>query len=77
MGVKLRLIDLTGRNGGTRNHRVVLTEEDVLPGACAASLDNLHAVPKSNIGGRIAHLTTRKMKQAAPAASFALGFDAD
>jgi mRNA interferase MazF len=56
---------------------VVLTEEDGLPGTCAANFDNLQTVPKSNIGDRISHLTTRKMKEAALAVSFALGFDAD
>jgi mRNA interferase MazF len=56
---------------------VVLTEEDGLPGTCAANFDNLQTVPKSSIGDRISHLTTRKMKEAALAVSFALGFDAD
>jgi mRNA interferase MazF len=56
---------------------VVLTEEDGLPDTCAANFDNLQTVPKGNIGDRISHLTTRKMKEAANAISFALGFDAD
>jgi mRNA interferase MazF len=56
---------------------VVLTEEDGLPDTCAANFDNLQTVPKGNIGDRISHLTTRKMKEAALAVSFALGFDAD
>jgi mRNA interferase MazF len=56
---------------------VVLTEEDGLPDICAANFDNLQTVPKGNIGDRISHLTTRKMKEAALAVSFALGFDAD
>jgi mRNA-degrading endonuclease toxin of MazEF toxin-antitoxin module len=55
---------------------VVLSEEDGLPETCAASFGHLQTVPKSNIGGRISHLTTRKMKEAAQAISFALGFDA-
>jgi len=56
---------------------VVLTEEDGLPGTCAANFDNLQTVPKSNIGDRISHLTARKMKDASLAVSFALGFDVD
>jgi mRNA interferase MazF len=56
---------------------VVLTPEDGLPDTCAANFDNLQTIPKSNIGDRISHLTTRKMKEAALAVSFALGFDAD
>ena len=56
---------------------VVLTEEDGLPATCAANFDNLQTVPKGNIGERISHLTTRKLKESANAISFALGFDAD
>jgi mRNA interferase MazF len=56
---------------------VVLTEEDGLPDTCAANFDNLQTVPKGNIGDCIAHLTRRKMKDAALAVSFALGLDAD
>jgi mRNA interferase MazF len=56
---------------------VVLTEDDGMPSTCAANFDNLQTVPKSNIGDRIARLTTQKMKQAAAAVSFALGFDSD
>ena len=37
--------------------------------------DNLQTVPKSRIGDRIARLTSRKMKEAGAAVSFALGFD--
>lgn len=40
---------------------VVLTEADGLPNTCAANFDNLQTVPKSQIGNRIAHLTSRKM----------------
>lgn len=54
---------------------VVLTEADGLPTACAANFDNLQTVPKSNIGERIARLTTQKMKEAGTATTFALGFD--
>lgn len=56
---------------------VVLTEEDGLPTTCAANFDNLQTVPKGNIGECISHLTTRKLKEAAKAISFALGFDVD
>ena len=56
---------------------VVLTEADGLPTTCAVNLDNLQTVPKSNIGDRIARLTTHRMKEAGAATSFALGFDAE
>ena len=56
---------------------VILTEADGLPNTCAANLDNLQSVPKSNIGARIARLTSRKMKEAAAAISFALALDED
>jgi mRNA interferase MazF len=56
---------------------VVLTEDDGLPNTCAANFDNLQTVPESNIGDRIARLTTQKMREAAAAVSFALGFDND
>jgi mRNA interferase MazF len=54
---------------------VVLTDEDGLPSACAANFDNLQTVPKQNIGNRITRLTTRRMKEAAAAASFALALN--
>lgn len=54
---------------------IVLTEDDGLPNTCAANFDNLQTVPKINIGGRIARLTSRRMIQVAAAVSFALGFD--
>ena len=56
---------------------VILTKDDGLPHTCAANFDNLQTVPKSNIGDRIARLTARKMREAAAAVSFALGFDAE
>jgi mRNA interferase MazF len=56
---------------------VVLTEDDGLPNTCAANFDNLQTVPESNIGERIARLTTRKMKEAREAVLFALGLDDD
>jgi mRNA interferase MazF len=54
---------------------LLLTEQDGVPRTCAANFDNLQTVPKSNIGGRITRLTSRRMKEAAAAVSFALGFD--
>ena len=54
---------------------VILTKDDGLPNTCAANFDNLQTVPRNNIGERIARLTARRMKEAAAAVSFALGFD--
>jgi mRNA-degrading endonuclease toxin of MazEF toxin-antitoxin module len=54
-----------------------LTETDGLPNTCAANFDNLQTVPKSNIGAPIARLTSRKMKEAVAAISFALALDED
>ena len=54
---------------------VVLTRDDGLPNTCAANFDNIQTVPKSNVGDRIARLTSRRMREAAAAVSFALGFD--
>jgi mRNA interferase MazF len=56
---------------------VILTEADGLPNTCAANFDNLQTVPKNNIGAPIARLTSRKMKEAAAALSFALALDED
>jgi mRNA interferase MazF len=56
---------------------VVLTAQDGLPNTCAANLDNLQTIPKSNIGGRIARLTAAKMQEAGAAVSFALGLDGE
>lgn len=56
---------------------LVLTEEDGLPATCAANFDNLQTVPKGNIGNRITRLTAKRMKGAAAAVSFALGFDSE
>jgi mRNA interferase MazF len=53
------------------------TAQDGVPRKCAANFDNIQTVPKSNIGERITRLTSRRMKQAALAVSFALGFDAE
>jgi mRNA-degrading endonuclease toxin of MazEF toxin-antitoxin module len=52
-------------------------QTDGLPNTCAANFDNLQTVPKSNIGARIARLTSRKMKEAVAAISFALALDED
>lgn len=54
---------------------VILTRDDGLPNTCAANFDNILTVPKSNVGNRIARLTARRMREAAAAVSFALGFD--
>jgi mRNA interferase MazF len=56
---------------------VVLTQADGLPSTCAANFDKIQTVSRSNIGDRIAQLSGRKMKEAAAALSFALGFDYD
>jgi mRNA interferase MazF len=53
---------------------VVLNTDDGLPGICAANFDNLQTVPKANISAPIAHLSNSKMKAAAAAIGFALGF---
>lgn len=54
---------------------LLLTARDGVPHTCAANFDNLQTVPKSNIGDRITRLTSRRMKEAAAAVSFALGLD--
>jgi mRNA interferase MazF len=54
---------------------VILTRDDGLPNTCAANFDNIQTVPKSNVGDRLARLTARRMREAAVAVSFALGFD--
>ena len=54
---------------------LLLTKQDGVPHTCAANFDNLQTVSKSNIGERITRLTSRRMKEAAAAVSFALGFD--
>jgi mRNA interferase MazF len=56
---------------------VVLNEEDGLPSTCAANFDNLQTVPKANIGNRITQLNAGRMREAATAIAFALGFDSD
>ena len=53
---------------------VVLTEADGLDEICAANFDNLQTVPKANIGSTITHLSSARMKAAAAAVGFALGF---
>ncbi|TAK54109.1 MAG: type II toxin-antitoxin system PemK/MazF family toxin [Gammaproteobacteria bacterium] len=54
---------------------IILTRDDGLPNTCAANFDNIQTVPRSNVGDRIARLTARRMRDAAAAISFALGFD--
>jgi mRNA interferase MazF len=56
---------------------IVLTEADGLPSTCAANFDNIQTVPTSHIGDRIVQLTETRMKAAAAAMFFALGFDYD
>jgi mRNA interferase MazF len=56
---------------------LVLTEEDGLPHTCAANFDNLQTVSKGQLGDRIAHLSRRRMQEAAAAVSFALALDED
>jgi mRNA interferase MazF len=56
---------------------VLLTADDGLPDTCAANLDNIQTVPKANISAPITHLSVSKMKAAAGAMGFALGFDTD
>jgi mRNA interferase MazF len=55
----------------------VLTEADGLPNTCAANFDNLQTVSKSQIGTRIAHLASNKMREAVAALTFALELDAE
>jgi mRNA interferase MazF len=54
---------------------VLLTADDGLPDTCAVNLDNIQTVPKANISAPITHLSVSKMKAAAGAIGFALGFD--
>jgi mRNA interferase MazF len=54
---------------------VILTQADGMPNTCAANFDNLQTVPRTNIGARIARLSSRKMTEAAAAVSFALALD--
>jgi mRNA interferase MazF len=56
---------------------LVLTEEDGLPSTCAANFDNLQTVPKASIGNRITRLNAGRMREAATAVAFALGFDSE
>ncbi len=56
---------------------VVLTKDDGMPSTCAANFDNLQTVSKRNVGDRIARLRPARLKEAAAAVSFALGFDQD
>jgi mRNA-degrading endonuclease toxin of MazEF toxin-antitoxin module len=46
-----------------------------MPNTCAANFDNVQTVPKSHIGDLVARLTARRLREAALAVSFALGFD--
>jgi len=53
---------------------VILTADDGMPDTCAVNFDNLQTVPKLNLSSPISHLSTSKMKAAAAAIGFALGF---
>ena len=55
---------------------VLLTPEDGLPNECAANLDNVQTVQKSQLGGYITHLSRDQMRAVRDALVFALGFDA-
>jgi len=59
----------------TVRSEVILSKEDGLPDTCALNFDNVQTVPKSNLGARFAHLSARKMREAAAAIAFAFGFD--
>ena len=56
---------------------VVLTPADGMPDTCAVNFDNLQTVPKQRLGGRITHLSRRRLDEAAAALGFALGLDRD
>ena len=53
---------------------LVLTPDDGMPNICAANFDNLQTVPKANVSAATGHLSPAKMKAAAAAVAFALGF---
>ena len=55
---------------------VLLTPDDGLPNECAANLDNVQTVQKSQLGGYITHLSREQMHAVRDALAFALGFDA-
>ena len=54
---------------------VFLTHEDGLFTNCAANLDNLQTVPKSQLDGLITTLSTLRMQEVNQALAFALGMD--
>ncbi|MBS0462548.1 MAG: type II toxin-antitoxin system PemK/MazF family toxin [Proteobacteria bacterium] len=54
---------------------VLLSEADGLPTTCAANFDNVQTVAKGKVGERIAHLSSRRMREAAQALAFALALD--
>jgi mRNA interferase MazF len=54
---------------------VVLSEDDGMPGECAATLDNLQTVPKAQIGSFITHLAPERMREVRDAIVFALDLD--
>lgn len=54
---------------------LLLTAADGMPATCAANFDNLQTVPKGKPGERIAHIPSRRMRDAAKALTFALALD--
>jgi mRNA interferase MazF len=52
---------------------VLLTQADGLLTDCAANLDNIHTVPKANLGPLIAALSPARMEEVDRAIGFALG----
>ena len=54
---------------------LILTRDSAIPVLNAVTVAPLQTVQKKRIGGRITRLTKRRMKEAASAAAFALGFD--
>jgi mRNA interferase MazF len=51
---------------------VLLSKADGMPADSAVNFDNLQTVPKTNVGARITHLSTRRMRAASAAIAFAL-----
>ena len=55
---------------------VLLTPEDGLLTACAASIDNIQTVAKHRLGPMISYLSLERMEEVDRAIAFALGLDA-
>jgi mRNA interferase MazF len=54
---------------------VPLGVADGMKGDCAVNLHNLHTVPQSKLGRRVAQLPPDRMKQVCTALRFAMGCD--